>query len=54
MIRYIVDRLGYLLTECLVIHYLLIYCDEPGWLQRTAPNFGAGKKAITCQPCNLY
>ncbi len=44
---------GYLLTECLVLHYWLIYCDEPGWFQRTAPNFGAGKKAITSQQLNL-
>jgi hypothetical protein len=41
----IVDRPGYLLTEYLVIRYWLIYCDEHGWFQRTAPNFvGISKK----------
>ena len=53
MIEYIVYRTGYLLTEYVVIHYWLIYCDEPGWLQRTAPNFDAAKKSFclsTTQP----
>ena len=43
-----------LLTGCPEMHYGLIYCDEPGQIHRTAPDFGAGEKAITYHRCTDF